>query len=208
MESKRKDKTVKSNARQDEIVAAALRLLEETGLEGITLRKLAEHLHMQAPSLYWYFKDKRTLIDFMAEKILQKEFSDFGKISDDEDWKVWLTTTMLRLRRAMLSYRDGASVVAGAHLGPAKTLAQIIAYSCESLYKSGLSIEDAQTVVMTALHFTFGRVIEEQESPTEREAKKFLHESIFEKYPYLNQRSSEGMNIDKEFRRSLELIIR
>lgn len=136
--------------------------LPKAGLEGVTLRKLAKVMNMQAPSLYWYFKGKRSLIDFMAEEILQKEFTDFTIISEDQDWKEWLT----------------GSIVTGAHLGPAKTLGQIITYSLESLHKGGVPSQDARTIVMTALHFTFGRVIEEQESPKTSEAEAEFRRSL------------------------------
>ena len=95
---------------------------------------------------------------------------------------------MLHLRKAMVNDHDGGRIVAGALLGPAKTLAQIIALSLD---KSGVQTNDAQTVVMTALHFTFGRVIEEQDSLTITEAKVYLHEQIFKKYPYLSRMAYE-----------------
>ena len=55
---------------RDIIVQAALRLLDDTGLEDLTLRKLAQALDIQAPTLYWHFKSKDALIDEMATDAL------------------------------------------------------------------------------------------------------------------------------------------
>ncbi len=52
------------------IVRAGLALLNEIGLEQLTLRRLAVELSIQAPTLYWHFKSKEELIDAMATLIL------------------------------------------------------------------------------------------------------------------------------------------
>jgi AcrR family transcriptional regulator len=48
------------------VVRAALRLLDEVGLHGLSLRKVASELGVQAPALYWHFKNKQELLDEMA----------------------------------------------------------------------------------------------------------------------------------------------
>jgi TetR/AcrR family tetracycline transcriptional repressor len=54
---------------QEVIVRAALTLLDEVGLEGLTMRRLATALKIQAPSLYWHFPNKQALLDGMADAI-------------------------------------------------------------------------------------------------------------------------------------------
>lgn len=49
------------SARQAEIVAAALEIFEQDGPSGLTMRSLAERLHMRAPSLYKHVADKEEL---------------------------------------------------------------------------------------------------------------------------------------------------
>ncbi|WP_143673537.1 TetR family transcriptional regulator, partial [Streptomyces griseiscabiei] len=39
-----------------QVAEAALRLLNEVGLEGLSLRLIAKELDVQAPALYWHFK--------------------------------------------------------------------------------------------------------------------------------------------------------
>jgi AcrR family transcriptional regulator len=52
---------VARSARAREVVAAARRLLEEEGAEALTMRRLADRLGIQAPSLYKHLPDKTAL---------------------------------------------------------------------------------------------------------------------------------------------------
>ena len=50
------------------VLDTALSLLEKEGIEGLTMRKLADALHIKAASLYWHFDNKQTLIEGMADR--------------------------------------------------------------------------------------------------------------------------------------------
>jgi AcrR family transcriptional regulator len=52
------------------VLAGALDLLDTDGLEGLTMRKLAAHLGVQAGALYWHFQSKRALLDAVADALL------------------------------------------------------------------------------------------------------------------------------------------
>ena len=43
---------------RDTVVTTALELLDEVGIDGLTMRRLAQALDVQAPSLYWHFANK------------------------------------------------------------------------------------------------------------------------------------------------------
>src|SRR5215475_10677409 len=92
------------------VVRAALDLLNEVGLDGLTTRRLAEALGVQGPALYWHFKSKQELIDEMARALLDQSYSP---IQPGEDWAAWLENNARRMRRVLLSHRDGARVLAG-----------------------------------------------------------------------------------------------
>jgi len=195
------------------IIRTGLELLTEEGLEKLSLRKLAQRMNVQAPALYWYFKDKATLIDYLAEGILQSEFGeDFRPRAAQERWEDWLMNTMTRLRRAMLSFPDGGRVVAGAHLYPAETLALLINYSLESLITAGLTPEQARTIHLTSLTYTFGLVIEEQAAPSPSELTEEVINHVFENYPYLRKMAStvdlSKNAADKQYENGLLAIIR
>ena len=43
---------------RDEVLAGAMRVLDEVGLDGLTMRRLAKKLRVQPGALYWHFADK------------------------------------------------------------------------------------------------------------------------------------------------------
>jgi len=148
-------------------VAQALILLRREGLEGVTFRKLISRLKVKAPAIYWRFRDKQDLLEAMAESILQEFFADWTPMQPGESsWQVWLAHTMNRLRQAMLGYPDGGRVIAGARPHQTPTLARIAECSLRALEDSGVPLATAAGIVFTAVHYTFGHVIEEQSSPS------------------------------------------
>jgi AcrR family transcriptional regulator len=58
------------SARVAEIVTAARRILEDEGPRALTMRRLAEELHMQAPSLYKHFSGKADVESVLIEDAL------------------------------------------------------------------------------------------------------------------------------------------
>jgi len=197
--------------KQEKIVEAALELLRSKGLADLSLREIAKSLHMQAPALYWHFKSKEVLIDYMAEAILKKEFTEMPQRAKDQTWQEWLTNHMLRLRRAMLAYPDGARVVAGAHPFPAVTLGKLFNSQLESLHSAGLPLTMAARIATAATTYTFGYVIEEQASPTNEELANFDFSIIQDSAPLVAElmTSQQGQRGDatSQYLSGLELII-
>jgi AcrR family transcriptional regulator len=58
------------SARVGEAVAAARRILEDEGPDALTMRRLADAMGMQAPSLYKHFASKADLESLLIEDIL------------------------------------------------------------------------------------------------------------------------------------------
>lgn len=54
------------------VADTALKLLNEVGLDGLTLRAIAKELDVKAPALYWHFKDKQALLDEMATEMYRR----------------------------------------------------------------------------------------------------------------------------------------
>ena len=173
------------NPRQQEIIEAALELLGEKGIQELSLRDIAKRMGIKAPALYWHFSSKEVLIDYIAEAILQKELSGLRVREDSEPWQDWLTNHLTHLRAAMLAYPDGGRIVAGAHLYPAVTLAKSFECSLQSLRSAGLDLETARHIILTATHYTFGHVIEEQAMPSAQQFSAALEHDFFGSYPNL-----------------------
>ena len=150
---------------KDKIIQRAIEVLDRDGLEGVTLRRLAKELDVQAGSIYYYIPDKDTLLSEMANIILEERFASFDFEHDGRDWAEWLDTLAHELRAAMLAHREGARVVAGAHPEIALMLIKLWDMSVRVLHNNGFSYGKAMTITLTVINFTFGSVIEEQASP-------------------------------------------
>ena len=56
---------------RDRLVEAALEVVQGEGLEGLSMRALADRLQVKAASLYWHVRDRRELVELLAESILE-----------------------------------------------------------------------------------------------------------------------------------------
>lgn len=98
---------------RDDVVGTAIQLLQEVGLDGLTLRRLATELGISAPTLYWHVKDKRELLDLMSEAMVQKAWETMPPFPTDLPWDEKIAEGLRRQYRAITAFRDGARVVAG-----------------------------------------------------------------------------------------------
>lgn len=86
---------------EDKILETSWVLLGEDDLEKFSMRRLADRLGIQAPSLYWYFKSKQNLYQRLANqvsKIIVEEFHPEG------DWKEQLIAFAVTVRRVLCRY--------------------------------------------------------------------------------------------------------
>lgn len=158
---------------QQRIIAAALELLDEVGLDDLSLRKLAMKLDLKAPALYWHFKNKRELIDYMAEAIIYSKFANLLEPKENQSWQDWIKAVAHDYRDAMLSYRDGGMVMVGVNPRRAKTYAKLSAHTLNVLCDHyDLDIVTAGNLTVAVFLFTSGSVIEEQNSPSIEEIQE------------------------------------
>jgi TetR/AcrR family transcriptional regulator, tetracycline repressor protein len=143
------------------ILSQAFALLNETGLEGLTLRRLAARLGIQAPAIYWHFKNKQELLDEMATQVFREALLEAPAIDAAQSWQDWALSYCLGLRRILLRYREGAKLFSGTYLTDAELFAPMEA-SLRKLTGAGFNLRHS-TVGLGALYcFTVGFVIEEQ----------------------------------------------
>ncbi|MET0235798.1 MAG: TetR/AcrR family transcriptional regulator C-terminal domain-containing protein [Kibdelosporangium sp.] len=143
---------------RESVVRTGLRVLDDVGLEALTLRKIASELNVQPPALYWHFKNKQDLIDEMATTLLT---DNVHPVAQDQPWDEFAATYGTGLRRMLLSHRDGAKMFAGTYLTDTSVYQQQEA-ALRVLTGAGFTLEDAGQVFWTIYAYTIGFVIEEQ----------------------------------------------
>ncbi|MEU7429866.1 TetR/AcrR family transcriptional regulator [Streptomyces sioyaensis] len=143
---------------QARTIETALALLNEVGLEALTMRRLADAMGVQAGALYRYFATKDDLLTAMAERMV----ADVSAApAGDPDWSEGLSGLARSLRQALLAYRDGARVFAGTHSTGPNTLG-FADTGIGILRDAGFADEDAARALMVAVNFTVGHTLEEQ----------------------------------------------
>lgn len=150
-----------ASARNDKqgVVDAAMRVLAENGLPGLSMRRIADVLDVQVSALYWHFPNKQTLLAAVSERIVARGGADGRENPDAAPELAALATT---LRERLLAHRDGAELVSSSlALGllelPSRT--QLIA----AARSAGLDDASAGVAADTLVHYVIGYTFHEQQ---------------------------------------------
>jgi len=146
---------------RDMVARAGLKLLNEVGLERLTLRLLAKELKIQAPTVYWHFKDKEELVDEMATTVLAEGARQLVPAKDSADWSVWAAVFGGGLRKTLLAYRDGARMVAGSRLTNTEYMKTVERIGAR-LIDDGFTVRQTVVLLSTVYNYTLSFVMEEQ----------------------------------------------
>jgi len=161
-----KSENRRGQLQRESIVQTALALMNQIGLEALTLRRLADELQVQAPALYWHFKNKQELLNEMAEFMLNSAISSFV-IPEDIEWSVWLTAMPHGLRKTLMSYRDGARLLASAEVPGTSMVSMDMTLGI--LVRAGFDYRQALVGTLTITNYVMGFVFEEQSSTLSQE---------------------------------------
>ncbi|ALA40905.1 TetR family transcriptional regulator [Paenibacillus jamilae] len=86
---------------EDKILETSWELLGEEGIEKLSMRRLADRLGIQAPSLYWYFKSKQHLYQRLANQVSKMILEEFHS---EGEWKEQLTGLAVTVRSVLSRY--------------------------------------------------------------------------------------------------------
>lgn len=86
---------------RDRVARVALQLLDEVGLAGLSMRRIASRLDVQPSALYWHFASKQELLAELADLITSSIPRQVADVLD----------TARHIRDALFTYRDGAELV-------------------------------------------------------------------------------------------------
>lgn len=102
------DRDAKQPLSKQRVIEAAVELADRQGLEGLTMRHLAEELRVGAMSLYYYVPNKDELIDGMVDVIFAEiELPSVG----DGDWQAAMRRRAGSTRDALRRHRWAVGVM-------------------------------------------------------------------------------------------------
>jgi AcrR family transcriptional regulator len=141
---------------REEVVRVALELLDEVGLDGLTMRSLGERLGVKAASLYWHLRDK----DELAELLLEAINAEIRDPDPALPWRAQVEQLAWEWRRVLLAHRDTARLAMGRLVARPVTLRRI-EFVVASLRKAGFNDQDAADAAYLFSNFIPGFVAEE-----------------------------------------------
>ncbi|MET8169545.1 TetR/AcrR family transcriptional regulator C-terminal domain-containing protein [Streptomyces sp. NPDC005329] len=193
------------------VADTALRLLNETGLDGLTQRAIAQELNVKAPALYWHFKDKRALLDEMATEMYRRMVAGIA-LDPADTWQDRTRKANHGLRAALLAYRDGAKVFSGSRFTGTEHAVQM-EENLRLFTAAGFTLADAVRASSTAYAFTIGFVTEEQgvhPRPDERREGFDVAERarLLAEFPLSAKAGAElFQDYDRQFEEGLEIVV-
>lgn len=93
---------------RDRVFSAAVELADESGIDAVTMRGLAERLGVEAMSLYHHVANKEALLDGVTEVVVEEineAVSDVAPATGPHDWKQVMRARILVARSVMLRHK-------------------------------------------------------------------------------------------------------
>jgi AcrR family transcriptional regulator len=139
----------------DQIVRAAIALLDEEGLDGLNMRSLGKRLGSAATAIYWHIKTKDELVRLAGDAI----WDEVGLPDlESTDWRT-AATAMATGTHAMLTRHPWLGQAFGGHLlyGPGK--ARHDDHSLAIYEKAGFAAAEADQAAASVFIFVLGSAL-------------------------------------------------
>jgi TetR/AcrR family transcriptional regulator, tetracycline repressor protein len=145
------------------IVEAALAVLDDGGIDAVTVRAVAARLGVRAPSLYHHVASKQELLDEMGTEVQRQVIAELRRRGDaGGSWTDDLAAYADALRAAYRAHRDGARTFSGTLTTDAEVLRAPEPWF-RRWTEQGVDPARAFEAVELVTAFVVGFVIEEQE---------------------------------------------
>lgn len=140
---------------REQIVAAALELLDAEGLDALSMRRLGTRLNAGATSLYTHVANKDELLELVVDEVYGE--IDLPASGDPADWQAALFRCAHDLRAAFLRHPWAVSVLGEtglAYLGP--NVLRLMEALLTVLEDGGLELAAAEQAVHTLIAYVVG----------------------------------------------------
>ena len=198
------------------ILTTALEIIDREGIDALTMRRLGQALHRDPMTLYRHAPNKASLLDGIAEIVLERLSVD----TTDPDWAAQLRTVARRYRRLTLAHphvvpllvtRPLATPLGLRPLGTLRPLEDIL----ELLTRAGFSGPDALHIYRALFGFLHGHILNELQEVVERPEeiddllRLGLHRLPIDEFPIVRGLASALATYDgaTELERGLDMLI-
>lgn len=107
---------------RDQIVEAALRIVDAEGLDALSMRRLGTELGVGATSVYWHVRNKDQLLGLVTDRIIGEIVAESPRV---EGWREQLTEIARTFRTVFARHRNVAAIMAEQVTVGANTLSAV-----------------------------------------------------------------------------------
>lgn len=198
---------------RERVLHAAIAVVDDGGLESLTMRRLGGHLGVEAMSLYKHVAGKDEILDGIVDVVV----GEIDLPSAETDWKTAMRQRAVSARQVLASHAWAIGMMESrATMGPAAmryTNAVI-----GSLRAGGFSVEKAAHAFLLLDSYIYGFVVQEMNfrfdssSEVAEPPRAVLNSLPADQYPYLAEMATDyvtspGHDYADEFAFGLELIL-
>jgi len=140
---------------RERIVATAVELLDTQGLDGLTMRRLADRLGSGVMSLYWYVDSKEDVFDLALDAVL--DYRGPSEMVESQNWRAEIVHMLEDWRAGMLRHPWSASLLPRRALGPS-ILGRLERMS-KTLSRAGVADTDVNAAIWSLWNYVMGATI-------------------------------------------------
>ena len=189
------------------IVATAVELLDAQGLDGLTMRRLADRLGSGVMSLYWHVDNKEDVFDLALDSVL--EYRGSPQMAESQDWRGDIVHMIEDWRAGMLRHPWSASLLPRRALGP-NILSRLELLS-KTLSTAGVADADLNAALWSLWNYVMGATITRASfelSDDDRAAAQQRLTRLSERYPTIERtRLLLDSDWDGAFRQGLGFLL-
>ncbi len=210
---KRRQDASDAGLSKQRVVAEAIRLADREGVEGVSMRRLADSLGAGAMSLYYYVASKEQLLDAMIDVV----YDEIEFPSDDTDWQSAMRRRSISIRQ-VLARHPWAIGLMESRTSPGPTQLRHLEAVTGCLRKAGFTVLMATHASWVLDSYIYGFALQEASLPfdaadelTDVAEEVYLPQLPPEEFPYLNEAAATlaaaGYVPAEEFVFGLDLVL-
>jgi AcrR family transcriptional regulator len=140
---------------RERIVVVAVELLDAQGIDGLTMRRLADRLGSGVMSLYWHVDNKEDVFDLALDSVL--EYRASPETGESPDWRGDVVHMLENWRARMLRHPWSASLLPRRALGP-NILSRLEMLS-KTLSRAGVADADLNAAIWSLWNYVMGATL-------------------------------------------------
>jgi AcrR family transcriptional regulator len=207
--------TGRQRLNRQKVLRAGVALADKVGIDGFTMRTLAEDLRVVPMALYKHVTGRQDLLAGMVDLL----WGEVAEPRSGHGWKAAMRERAVSLRAALIRHRWAIGLMeAHSRPGPHNLRQHNAMMGC--LRESGFSFRTTVHVTSTLDAYVYGFALQQQtlsfETPQESaeaaaQTRAGQTDEAAARYPYLlevvSELAAEGYDFDAEFSVGLELIL-